>query len=85
MTQPAHTTTEQNNPPGLPESLTDLRGVGPALAEKLARLGVKTPEDLLFVLPLRYEDRTRIAAIGSLQPGQRAVVEAEVELTEVVF
>ncbi len=85
MTQPAHTTTEQTNHPGLPESLTGLRGVGPALAEKLGRLGVKVPEDLLFVLPLRYEDRTRIAAIGSLQPGQRAVVEAEVELTEVVF
>jgi ATP-dependent DNA helicase RecG len=62
-----------------------LRGVGPALAEKLARLGVKKPADLLFVLPLRYEDRTRIAAIGSLFPGQRAVIEAEVELTEVVF
>ena len=76
MTQPAHTTTEQTNHPGLPESLTGLRGVGPALAEKLGRLGVKIPEDLLFVLPLRYEDRTRIAAIGSLQPGQRAVVDA---------
>jgi ATP-dependent DNA helicase RecG len=85
VTQPAHTTTKQNDHPGLPESLTGLRGVGPALAEKLARLGVQTPEDLFFVLPLRYEDRTRIAAIGSLQPGQRAVVEAEVELTEVVF
>ena len=32
--------------------LTRLRGVGPALAEKLERIGVYKPEDLLFVLPL---------------------------------
>ncbi len=65
--------------------LTQLRGVGPALAEKLGKLGVSEPQDLLFVLPLRYEDRTRIVPIGSLHPGQRTVVEAEVELTEVVY
>jgi len=68
-----------------PYSLTDLRGVGPALAEKLSRLGVRQPADLLFVLPFRYEDRTRIVPLGSLLPGQRAVVEAEIELTEVVY
>ena len=66
-------------------SLTDLRGVGPALAEKLGRLCVHKPADLLFVLPFRYEDRTRITPIGGLLPGQRAVIEAEVELTEVVY
>ena len=37
-----------------------MRGVGPMLAERLARLGVHSASDLLFVLPLRYEDRTRI-------------------------
>ncbi len=68
-----------------PHSLTDLRGVGPALAEKLGRLGVTQPTDLLFLLPFRYEDRTRIAPIGSLLTGQRAVIEAEIELTEVVY
>ena len=66
-------------------SLTDLRGVGPALAGKLQKLGVTTPDDLLFVLPLRYEDRTRIVPIGSLLVGRRAVIEADVELTETVF
>jgi len=65
--------------------VTTLRGVGDALADKLARLGVFTVQDLLFLLPLRYEDRTRVVPIGSLRPGDRAVVEAEVELTEVVF
>ena len=60
-------------------------GVGPMLAERLARLGVRRASDLLFVLPLRYEDRTRIVPIGSLLPGSRAVVEGEVLLAEVVF
>jgi ATP-dependent DNA helicase RecG len=62
-----------------------LRGVGPALAEKLAKLGVTQVQDLLFVLPARYEDRTRISAIGSVRPGGRAVVEGEILLTEVAF
>ena len=68
-----------------PPPLTQLRGVGPALAEKLGKLGVHQPQDLLFVLPLRYEDRTCIALIGSLLPGQRVVVEADIELTEVAY
>ena len=42
--------------------LTALHGVGPALAERLQRFGVQSVPDLLFVLPLRYEDRTRAAA-----------------------
>jgi ATP-dependent DNA helicase RecG len=65
--------------------VTALPGVGAALAERLARLGVTQVQDLLFVLPLRYEDRTRIAPLGTLQPGMRAAVEAEVQLSEVLY
>ena len=65
--------------------VTAMRGVGAMLAERLQRLGVTQVQDLLFVLPLRYEDRTRIVAMGALQPGLRAAVEGEVQLTEVVF
>jgi ATP-dependent DNA helicase RecG len=65
--------------------VTSLRGVGPALATTLARLGLHTVQDLLFHLPLRYEDRTHIVPIGALRPGDRAVIEGEVQLTEVVF
>ena len=68
-----------------PPAFAALRGVGPALAEKLARLGVHSLADLLFVLPLRYEDRTRIVPIGALLPGSHALVEGEVLLAEVVF
>ena len=55
-----------------------LKGVGPALAEKLARLGVTRVQDLLFVLPARYEDRTQVVQIGAVRHGMRAVVEGEV-------
>ncbi|MGB9332069.1 MAG: OB-fold nucleic acid binding domain-containing protein, partial [Steroidobacteraceae bacterium] len=65
--------------------MSALRGVGAALAERLARLNVTRVADLLFVLPLRYEDRTRVAAIGTLTPGTRAAVEGEIQLTEVAY
>jgi len=65
--------------------VTTLKGVGPALASRLARLGIETVADLLFLLPNRYEDRTHTVAIGSLRPGARVAVEGEIELAEVVF
>jgi len=65
--------------------VTAMRGVGAVLADKLRRLGVFQVQDLLFVLPARYEDRTHISPIGSLSPGERTTVEAEVLLTEVVY
>jgi ATP-dependent DNA helicase RecG len=74
--------------PGEPDRqrpVTALRGVGAALAAKLARLGVTRVSDLLFLLPLRYEDRTQVSAIGSLTAQQRAVVEGEIQLTEVAY
>ena len=65
--------------------VTALRGVAAALAARLERLGVTSVADLLFLLPLRYEDRTRVSAIGALTPGARATVEGEVQLTEVAY
>ena len=66
-------------------AVTALRGVGEALAQKLQKLGITTVQDLLFLLPLRYEDRTRVTPIGALQLADRAVVEGEVQLAEVAF
>lgn len=65
--------------------VTSLRGVGESLAAKLERLGVRTIQDLLFLLPARYEDRTHITPIGAAQIGAQAVVEGLIELTEVAF
>ena len=72
-------------PPLDARPVTSLRGVGPALAATLERLGLRTVQDLLFHLPLRYEDRTRVVPIGTLRAGDRAVIEGEIQLAEVVF
>ncbi|MCZ6471656.1 MAG: ATP-dependent DNA helicase RecG [Gammaproteobacteria bacterium] len=55
-----------------------LKGVGPRVAEKLQKLGILTLRDLLFHLPLRYEDRTTVTPIGALQPGSRSLLQAQV-------
>jgi ATP-dependent DNA helicase RecG len=65
--------------------LTELKGVGPALAKKLEKLGLFVVEDLLFLLPLRYEDRTQLVRIGSLVAGTRCLVSGEVLLAEVAY
>jgi len=55
------------------------------LAQRLQKLGIEKVQDLLFLLPLRYEDRTRITPLGSLRSGDHAVIQAEVQLTEVAY
>ena len=66
-------------------SVSTLKGVGSALQQRLASLGIRSVQDLLFHLPLRYEDRTRITPIGALQPNQSAVIEGEVRACDIVF
>jgi ATP-dependent DNA helicase RecG len=65
--------------------VTALKGVGPKLGDKLARLGLLSIQDVLFHLPFRYEDRTRLTPIGSLRPGREALIAGTVELADVVF
>jgi len=65
--------------------LTTLNRVGPRVAERLARLDLHCLQDLLFHLPLRYEDRTTLVSLGTLRPGQAARVRGEVELAQVQF
>ena len=69
----------------LAQPLTALRGVGPALATKLERLNLYRIEDLLFLLPLRYEDRTQQIKLGALEIGTRCLVSGEVLLAETVY
>ena len=64
------------------QPVTELPGVGPALANALERLGLRTLQDLWFHLPLRYEDRTRLTPIRKLVPGASAQVEGRVEAVE---
>src|SRR3954465_4201472 len=52
------------------------KGVGPQRAEALAAEGVATVEDLLFHLPMRYEDRRQFSRIPAVRPGMEASVSA---------
>ncbi len=67
------------------QSVIVLKGVGPAVAEKLKKLEIYNIQDVLFHLPMRYEDRTKITPLGSLQLGQQALVEGVVDHSEVKF
>ncbi|NOH63870.1 ATP-dependent DNA helicase RecG [Vibrio sp. RE88] len=65
--------------------LTSLTGVGAKVAEKLAKVGLNSVQDLLFHLPLRYEDRTRIYPIVKLHAGLWAAVQGKVMSADTLF
>lgn len=62
--------------------LGHLPGVGARVAEKLAARGLLTLQDLWLQLPRRYEDRTSVTPIRSLQAGIAAQIEGRVEAVE---
>ena len=62
-----------------------LKGVGPALEKKLAAIGITSIQDLLFHLPLRYEDRTRITLTARAQIGEYMQFEGEVTSCDLQF
>lgn len=74
-----------NKPPKLSVPVGELHGIGIKLEQKLQRLGIYTVQDLLFLLPYRYIDRTRLTSIGALLPGQAALTQGTIELTQVKF
>lgn len=65
--------------------VTRLKGVGAVLAAQLAKINIHNLQDLLFHLPLRYTDRTRVTPIGTLQPNSHAVIEGEIRSCDVVM
>lgn len=65
--------------------VTRLKGVGAALEKKLDVIGIHNLQDLLFHLPLRYEDRTRVASIGSVSAGETVQIQGEVLTTAIQF
>ena len=65
--------------------LTSLAGVGAKVAEKLAKIGLVTIQDLLFHLPLRYEDRTKVYPIARVHAGLFAAVQGNVMSCDLQF
>ncbi len=59
--------------------------VSPALAAKLAKLGLTRDADLVLHLPLRWEDETRLTPIRDLLPGATAQVQAVVREASVAY
>jgi ATP-dependent DNA helicase RecG len=55
-----------------------VKGIGPRIAEELARKDIQTVEDLLYHLPFRYEDRLNPRPLAELRSGEMASVIGEV-------
>ncbi|WP_440877234.1 ATP-dependent DNA helicase RecG [Thalassotalea sp. PLHSN55] len=65
-------------------AISVLKGVGPSMVTKLEKLGLVSLQDLLFHLPLRYEDRTRVTAIRDLMPGIYTNIIGEITNNQIV-
>jgi ATP-dependent DNA helicase RecG len=61
------------------------RALPPATAKKLAKLGIRSRFDLLYHLPLRYEDETRLTPVGQAPTGTPVLAEVPVRRVEVAF
>jgi len=64
-------------------SCAHLSGVGPKLAANLEKLGISNLQDLLFHLPIRYQDKTRITAMRDLRVKEYCVIEGVIKQTKV--
>ncbi len=69
----------------LAQPITRLKGVGERLAGVLAKLHIASLQDLLFHLPFRYVDRTRVTPLGELIPQQSSVVEGTIVRADVAY
>ncbi|EEF79687.1 ATP-dependent DNA helicase RecG [Methylophaga thiooxydans] len=69
----------------LSQPVTALKGVGDKVAERLIKIGVQQVQDLLFHLPLRYQDRTRLMPLGALRLQQEVLIEGVIQLSQVKF
>lgn len=58
--------------------LSTLKGVGPSLADKLEKIGLLSVQDMLFHLPLRYEDKTRVTTVRDLLVGTSTNIIGEI-------
>jgi len=66
-------------------AIAEMKGVGAKTAELLAKLGIVSVQDILFHLPLRYEDRTRLCAIRDIWPAQQVSVQGIVQSSDIIF
>lgn len=72
-------TTTNKNP------LLALSGIGPNVAQKLNKIGIFTPADFLFHLPLRYQDRTTVTPISQLHHGEESLVFGQIQQSQIQY
>jgi ATP-dependent DNA helicase RecG len=59
--------------------IDDITGIGPAMKKRLAYLGVKTANDLVWALPRAHDDRSDVLDISSVEPGSQVTIRAHIE------
>lgn len=72
--QPGQPTRSGPGQGGLDSPVTALSGIGPKQAHRLARLGVKTIRDALYLFPRRYDDFSNLKTINQLEYGEEATI-----------
>ncbi|WP_295388990.1 ATP-dependent DNA helicase RecG [uncultured Thiodictyon sp.] len=65
--------------------VADLQRVGPRLLARLARLAIHSVQDLLFHLPIRYQDRTAVVPLRELRPGVTVQVQGQVSEAQIGY
>ncbi|MFZ4653109.1 MAG: ATP-dependent DNA helicase RecG [Methylococcaceae bacterium] len=70
---------KNSGPTHAQRSIASLKGVGAQTLKKLERLGLQSIEDLLFHLPYRYEDRTRLISLANIRVGDHALVTGQID------
>lgn len=63
---------------GLDSSVTALQGVGPRQAARLARMGVQTIRDMIYLFPRRHDDYSQLKPINQLEYGEEATIITQV-------
>ena len=65
--------------------LSSIKGVGQKLTESFMKIGIKSVEDLLFHLPIGYQDRTKLSKIAELVPEEEFVIRGSIEKVSQTF
>ncbi len=58
-------------------------GASPRIIGKLKKIGISAPQDLLFHLPSRYQDKTRVTRIDCLRAGHESVIFGRIDTVDI--
>ena len=69
----------------LQKNISEIKGVGPKVKEELNKIGINYIQDALFLLPKKYENRTKLTSIRDLVPGEAFQFEGEILESKTIF